>query len=81
MNFLAPFYRGLLDDRGALDLLKRSSVLKGVELTHGGSDVARFQDIGIPVSYHTPGHEFLGNLGDPDPVSYTHLTLPTNREV
>ena len=36
---------------------------------------------GFVIAQVTDEQQRKGNLGGPDPVSYTHLTLPTNREV
>ena len=36
---------------------------------------SRFADVPIEARFH------CNKRGMPDPVSYTHLTLPTNREV
>ena len=41
-------------------------------------DGLQWQRVGKP---NLPVHKVVYDASDPDPVSYTHLTLPTNREV
>jgi len=54
----------------------------------------QIQELVVATGHHQIGDIYLGvvenvlpgidaafvNIGDPEPVSYTHLTLPTNRE-
>ena len=51
-----------------------------VEVTRAGADVAVISKV-HPVRSHSNAAQGGINAPLTDPVSYTHLTLPTNREV
>ena len=62
------------DDQGRPGLL-------GLHCSHRGTDLSygRVEDGGLRCLYHGWLYDICGRVLEP--VSYTHLTLPTNREV
>jgi len=55
--------QGLADDPEALDILVKSGVVDGVELSNIDGQDDRIRDAGLKVSYHNPGFRQAWNLG------------------
>ena len=73
--------------RGRLDGLEFRPLKEGEPRDYGSitkresQHFPEFFEMGVPAFGGTPGGRQGVNVGAPTSVSYTHLTLPTNREV
>ena len=57
---------------------RADSAMAATAMDHAGMDHSMHGGGGTAASIHT---EHMAGMATPQPVSYTHLTLPTNREV
>jgi hypothetical protein len=57
--------KGIIQDKEALDILGKSGVVSGIEMSNIGEDIDRIHDAGLKVSSHTPGLELTLNLANP----------------
>ncbi len=58
--------KGLVYDKQALDILKSSGVIAGIELSNVDEQIERIQDSGLKVSLHCPGQKLTTNLAAKD---------------
>ena len=81
-ELLATCYSEVID-RAGIDAGQVEDVIAGCVAQFGeqGLNIARnaWLQAGLPIE--TPGTTVDRQCGSAQPVSYTHLTLPTNREV
>ena len=64
-------------DLGCIDLVK----ITGDDKTTVIDGLAEDRSVVVQAAFKQPVAEFEGTFGMPNPVSYTHLTLPTKRIV
>ena len=55
MKLYASWTKGISDDLIALEFIKNSQIIEGIELCNLNDDIEKICSAGIPISVHTPG--------------------------
>ncbi len=65
-DLYASWTKGLPQDKEALDILRQSGVIAGIEMANIDPQVEMVQDAGLGFSAHTPGLDLTLNLASPE---------------
>ncbi len=69
-RFYVSWSPGLLENPGALKILKDSGLVEGVETRLNGEDLNIIKDVGLKLSLHRPPFGFNLNFGDKDFIDF-----------